>query len=260
MLEIRVMKCKNLEILAYYDKLAGEYDQRYQNPELAYMRSVEDEVLLKEVGGIVLDIGCGTGRQSIFLANHGHRVVGIDISLEMIKIARSKNKYSNADFLVASAEALPFKSSSFDSAISIFGALNHIIRYKQAYGEIARVLRPQGVFIFSVVNRWNLTWWLKSFFTFKWKWLWKALQSSEYSEGILWTHYYSAGELKQLLSAKFKNLKLGCLLLLIYPRFKFHRGSLSRVQRFFSKIEDLLRWRYPFNQIGYYIIGIAYRN
>ncbi|MEM2925438.1 MAG: class I SAM-dependent methyltransferase [Methanocellales archaeon] len=255
------MKLNVRQIQAYYDKLAKDYDQRYQNPELAYMHSVEDEVLLKKVKGIVFDIGCGTGRQSILLANCGYRVIGIDISLEMIKIARTKSGGNfNVDFLIASAEALPFKSCSANSVISIFGALNHVVRYKQAFEEIARVLKPKGIFIFSVVNRWNLTWWLKSFLTFKGKWLIIALRSSEYSEGIVWTHYYSAGELKKLLSTKFENLKLGCLLLFIYPKFKFHRGSLSSTQKFFSKIEDLLRWRYPFNQIGYYIFGIAYKN
>ncbi|MEM2924724.1 MAG: class I SAM-dependent methyltransferase [Methanocellales archaeon] len=254
------MKDEYNQIQAYYDELAREYDQRYQNPELAYMRSVEDEVLLREARGRIVDIGCGTGRHSILLANLGYSVIGIDISLEMIKIARSKGGVnSNINFLVASAEALPFKSSSVNSVISIFGALNHVVRYNQAFEEIARVLKPEGVFIFSVVNRWNLNWWLKCLLSFKWKWLTIALRSSEYSEGIVWTHYYSASELKKLLQCKFKNLKLGCLLLFIYPRFKFHAGSLSSVQKFFSKVEDLLRWRYPFNKIGYYILGIALR-
>ncbi len=246
------------EIIAYYNELAKEYDQRYQNPELAYMHSIESEVLLKKVREIVLDIGCGTGRHSILLANRSYRTVGIDISSEMVKIARAKSG-AGADFLIATAEALPFKSCSVNSVISIFGALNHVIKYKQAYDEIARVLKPDGVFIFTVVNRWNLTWWLKSFFTLKWKWLLTALRKSEYTNKV-WTHYYSADELKQLLSAKFKNLQLGCLLLFIYPKFKFSSGSLSNKQRFFSKIENLLRWRYPFNRLGYYIIGIAYRN
>jgi ubiquinone/menaquinone biosynthesis C-methylase UbiE len=251
------------KIIAYYNELAKEYDEKYQNPELAYMHSVEDEVLLKKVSGIVLDIGCGTGRQSILLANRGYRTIGIDISSEMIKIAGAKsygnNKNKNIDFLIATAEALPFKSCSVESVISMFGALNHVVRYHQAYEEIARVLKPRGVFIFTVVNRWNLNWWVKSLATLKWKWLLIAFRSSEYSERV-WTHYYSAAELKQLLCAKFKNLKLGCLLLFIYPKFKFSSGSLSRVQKFFSKIEDLLRWRYPFNRIGYYIFGIAYKS
>lgn len=260
------MEGKKREILDYYDELAREYDRRYQNPELAYMHSVEDEVLLKHLSkGVVLDIGSGTGRQSILLAKNGYRIIGIDISSEMIEIARAKAAgeglaNTNIDFLVATAEALPFKACSANSVISIFGALNHIPAYRQAYGEIARVLKPEGVFVFTVVNRWNLSWWLKSFFSLKWKWLLTALRSSEYGEGMVWTHYYSASELKQLLrEVKFADLKLGCLLLFILPKFQFSSKSLSLSQKFLTRIENKLRWRYPFNRAGYYILGVARR-
>ncbi len=255
------MEHRDKEILMYYDSLALEYDRRYRNPELNYMHSVEDEFLLKELtSGVVLDIGCGTGRQSILLAKNGFKTIGIDISKEMIEIARAKaaeEKIANVDFVIATTESLPLKTGCADSAISIFGALNHIPGYMRAFEEIARTLKPGGACIFTVVNRWNLNWWVKCFFMLKWKWLLTAICTNEHSEGIVWTHYYSAGELKRLFREHNFNIRTGALLLFFLPKFGYSDKPLSAWKKGFARIENKLRWRYPFNRMGYYILGAA---
>ena len=101
-------------------------------------------VLVEEgglVGQRVLDIGCGTGRLALALAERGARVWGIDPSEEMLTEARA-----NVDGKVAlkhgRAEALPFKDVWFEAAV--FRLVIHLVERRGALGEAARVLAPGG--------------------------------------------------------------------------------------------------------------------
>jgi SAM-dependent methyltransferase len=97
----------------------------------------------------VLDVGCGSGWASrIFAAqaDRGH-VTGIDISDEMIRVAReSSAAFSNLDFQVASAESLPFEKDEFSDAFSM-ESLYYYADMSKALGEIHRVLKPGGAFV-----------------------------------------------------------------------------------------------------------------
>ncbi|XRO77321.1 class I SAM-dependent methyltransferase [Methanocaldococcus sp. 10A] len=137
----------------YYDKLAKSYDKLYKNK---YMRIVEREILKKEIkdDDFVLDIGCGTGEQLKIL----NKAIGLDISMEMAKIAHKK---TIKPVVVANAEFLPFKNRSFDKAISFFGALNHC-NLKRALKEVNRVLKKDGIFIFTVANIYDIKWIVKN--------------------------------------------------------------------------------------------------
>ncbi|KPJ56226.1 hypothetical protein AMJ49_05350 [Parcubacteria bacterium DG_74_2] len=96
----------------------------------------------------VLDYGCGTGNQSLFLARNGAKVTGIDISEEGIKQAIKKNetKYKDIEnkvnFLVMDAEKMTFPDNVFD-VICGTGILHHL-NLDLAFKEIRRVLKPRG--------------------------------------------------------------------------------------------------------------------
>ena len=107
----------------FYDLLSKEYDTKYSNRLNQVMRKEEVKLLKNLPLGLTLDIGCGTGYHSKILKEIGHSVVSADISLEMVKKAKSMQ---NGDFfIVADVEKLPFKEDAFDNVVSIFGALNH---------------------------------------------------------------------------------------------------------------------------------------
>jgi len=93
------------------------------------------------VGQRVLDVGCGTGRLALALAERGARVWGVDPSEEMLGQARS-NAAGKAAFKEARAEALPFKDGWFDRAV--LRLVVHLVDRPQAFREIARVLSPGG--------------------------------------------------------------------------------------------------------------------
>jgi SAM-dependent methyltransferase len=97
----------------------------------------------------VLDVGCGSGWATRLMAEKASsgRVVGIDISDEMIALARETSKpFSNVELKVASAESLPFQDGEFSHAFSM-ESLYYYADVLVALKEIKRVLKPGGVFV-----------------------------------------------------------------------------------------------------------------
>jgi SAM-dependent methyltransferase len=111
--------------------------------------------LAGDVAGLrVLDAGCGEGRFARMLAWRGAQVTGIDLSPRMIEIARTieAGQPLGIDYHVADmADLAAFDAASFDLAVA-YVSLVDVPAYEQAMTEIARVLRPAGRFLFSIVH------------------------------------------------------------------------------------------------------------
>jgi 2-polyprenyl-3-methyl-5-hydroxy-6-metoxy-1,4-benzoquinol methylase len=99
----------------------------------------------------ILEYGCGLGRLSVLLARSGARVTAFDLSEASLEVARRRAVQNGvADriaFHVASGEALPFGSGSFDLAIG--KAILHHLAPEAGARELARVLAPGGRATFS---------------------------------------------------------------------------------------------------------------
>lgn len=96
----------------------------------------------------VLDLGCGNGWATRLLAGFAGRgrVVGIDISDEMVELARASSKeFENVEFRVGSAERLPFDDGEFTHAFSM-ESLYYYDDVPAALSEVRRVLKPNGLF------------------------------------------------------------------------------------------------------------------
>ena len=101
----------------------------------------------------VLDVGCGSGWAARLMAQQALEgwVVGIDVSDEMISVARAESAdYPNLEFQVASAEQLPFSDAEFSHAFSM-ESLYYYTDIASALAEIRRVLNKGGLFV-SVVD------------------------------------------------------------------------------------------------------------
>jgi len=105
----------------------------------------------------VLDVGCGSGWATRLLADSAinGRVTGIDISDEMVRVAREASQsYTNVDFQVASAEQLPFDTDEFTHAFSM-ESLYYYQNIPKALSEIHRVLKTRGLFVSVVDMYWE---------------------------------------------------------------------------------------------------------
>lgn len=107
-------------------------------------------VLPADVDGLdAVELGCGTGYVSAWLARRGARPVGIDVSVEQLATARALQGEFGLEFPLVhgDAEELPFPDASFDLAITEYGAVTWCDPYRWI-PEAARVLRPGGRLIF----------------------------------------------------------------------------------------------------------------
>jgi SAM-dependent methyltransferase len=110
--------------------------------------------LLGDVRGLdVLEVGCGAGQGSRWLASQGARVVGIDLSEGMLAQARALGDRPGAPrpagLVQADARVLPFEDEVFDAAVSAFGAVPFVGDPERVMAEVARVLRPGGHWVFA---------------------------------------------------------------------------------------------------------------
>jgi SAM-dependent methyltransferase len=97
----------------------------------------------------VLDVGCGEGQVSRYIARGGGHVVGLDPTPSQIREARTRG--GPPQFVEAKAEQLPFGDDTFDAVILCL-AIEHIDPFEPAIDEIARVLEPDGQFLLLLVH------------------------------------------------------------------------------------------------------------
>ncbi|GEM_PF-1550314 len=102
-------------------------------------------------GKKVLDLACGTGYGSFLLSLYSQKVIGVDISLEAIQLAREKYKRNNLSFVVSDAMSTPFQDHSFDIIIS-FETIEHIKNDIVFLKEVKRILKPEGLLFLSCPN------------------------------------------------------------------------------------------------------------
>ena len=105
-------------------------------------------------GGLLLDLGCGTGTLSFILENKGYDVIGVDASEDMLMVANEK-KYeenSSALFLCQNAEELDLYGT-INCAVSSLDTINHIDsleKVKKAISLVSLFMEMGGIFIFDM--------------------------------------------------------------------------------------------------------------
>lgn len=125
--------------MAYdFDEIARDYDRMNHLMTAGLDRCWRKRAV---VHGKVLDVACGTGDMAVELLRQGCSVTGVDLSKEMMAIA--KRKAPQAEYRLADVERLPFGDASFDAVTCAFGVRN-FVHLDQGLGEMLRVLKPGG--------------------------------------------------------------------------------------------------------------------
>jgi len=148
---MRTADNKSVDTLTCYEEIAEDYDEW---KEFEIVTQAEEKVLLSLIGDVeaedILDVGCGTGRYAKRFEDLGARIVGIDVSIKMIHVAKSKTRM--ASYVVADASHLPFKDNIFHIVLSAL-VLNHIKNLSFFLTEMLRTCRTGGKQIMSSVWR-----------------------------------------------------------------------------------------------------------
>ena len=138
-----------------FDDWPERYDRWFTTPIGKLVREIEGELIIDLLhpgaGERILDAGCGTGVFTLDFLVAGARVVGLDISVPMLNLARKKTPDYPFSALRGDMESLPFKDNSFDKTVSVT-ALEFIADAQGAVNELFRVTRPGGLVVVATLN------------------------------------------------------------------------------------------------------------
>jgi len=105
-------------------------------------------------GKSVLDLGCAGGFMAEALVKRGAQVTGIDPAADAIAAGRAHAEHEGHTirYDVGVGEDLPYDDASFDAVVCV-DVLEHVQDLQQVISEVARVLKPGGMFLFDTINR-----------------------------------------------------------------------------------------------------------
>ena len=116
--------------------------------------SVFDQVIGVWHGKTILDLGCGGGFMSEAMVKRGATVIGVDPTEAAVVAARAHASEEGLaiEYRVGSGEAIPLADRSVDCVVCV-DVLEHVADLDSVLDEIARVLKPDGLFLFDTINR-----------------------------------------------------------------------------------------------------------
>ena len=145
--------------LTIYDKVAD----RWWSDDIRWVRTLKNLVPGRLscnncnndwAGREVLDLGCAGGFMAEALDDRGARVTGIDPAADAIAAARAHAAQTGREirYDVGVGEALPYGDASFDAVVCV-DVLEHVQDLSLVLSQVARTLRPGGLFLFDTINR-----------------------------------------------------------------------------------------------------------
>lgn len=135
----------------------GFHNLRFSGPIGRYLLETQEQFLIDALspanGTRILDVGAGTGRAAIGLAAAGASLVGVDASIDMLRVAarRTADAHLSVAYGVADAHQLPLADHSVDAAISL-RVLMHTINWPTCVAELCRVARWRVVVDFPALG------------------------------------------------------------------------------------------------------------
>ncbi|MBM3616442.1 MAG: 3-demethylubiquinone-9 3-O-methyltransferase [Alphaproteobacteria bacterium] len=141
----------------------GHVADRWWSDDIRWVRTLKNLVpgrlawfdrQIDWAGKTVLDLGCAGGFMAEALAERGANVTGIDPAAEAIAAARAHAREGKLriGYDVGVGEAMPYDEASFDAVVCV-DVLEHVSDLKKVLAEVARTLRPGGMFLFDTINR-----------------------------------------------------------------------------------------------------------
>jgi SAM-dependent methyltransferase len=138
-----------------YDPFAKIYNRRWGHMFLPRALAVIDELLIPVLpkNARILDLCCGTGQMAHELSSRGYKITGLDGSREMLKFAGQNAP--RVKFILDDARSFKLPAE-FDSVISVFDSLNHILKVEEitsVFYNVYDCLKPGGFFLFDMTMK-----------------------------------------------------------------------------------------------------------
>lgn len=251
---------------AFFDSASADYERLVtQNPLDAWLRHESVAFLQKTFrpGERVLEIGCGTGLETIPLAEIGVDVVAVDISRRMLDRLEAKAHAAGLTNRIhprkLSASALEpvlaeFGRGSFDGAFSNFGALNLDPNWSRVPQSLSDLVRPGGAAVLGIWNRVCLMEMLLYSLALRPSRALSRLRSpvpAGLSRFALPVYAHAPGPFLAAFSPGFELESLLALPVLVPPYdFLPHLRAADRILPLMESADRVVRGRFPFNRLG----------
>ena len=123
----------------------------------AHLETIDTQVAKRWKGETCLEIGCGTGGFLLAAQHRFHTLIGVDIALRWLVVAKKRLEGAEGRIILVccSAEHLPFPDGTFDGVAGLH-VLEHTQNQQAVLDETARALKPGGHFFFIMPNRFSL--------------------------------------------------------------------------------------------------------
>jgi len=202
-----------------FDRIAERYDCDFTDTLLGrILRNIVRSHLadLAQPGALVLEIGCGTGEDAVWLAAWGAHVLATDVSEAMLAVTRRKAARAavtdGVETIVLDAAAPARLELQVDAAFSNFGALNCVADLHPIAEALAGWVKPGGRIVLVFINRWCA-----------WEIVWHLLHlqpqvafrrlrqggvQARVGNGVVHTHYPSIGSIRRVFEPSFRFLRL----------------------------------------------------
>jgi ubiquinone/menaquinone biosynthesis C-methylase UbiE len=158
----RLAECRRRRLRrsqSYFESVAGDWERIRKSYFDDHVTSLAIEKLLPR-DLTVADIGCGTGSLTFELARFAGKVIGVDLSKEMLRRARAvarERELRNVEFRHGDAVKPPLASHSVDAAFCVM-VLHFLADPQRAVAELCRVTRPGGSVILVDLVQHNQEW------------------------------------------------------------------------------------------------------
>jgi len=159
---LRLVECRRRRLHRsqnYFESVAGDWERIRKTYFDDRVASLAIEKLLPR-SLTLADIGCGTGSLTFELARFAERVIGVDLSKEMLRHARTlakERQLTNVEFRHGDAAKLPLADDGVDAAFSVM-VLHFLPSPQRAVAELCRIARPDGSVILVGLVQHNQEW------------------------------------------------------------------------------------------------------
>lgn len=262
------------DLEAAFDGVAPEYDQHiFGNPINTWLRNRSVSLMTKlfRPGQTLVEVGCGTGTETLALARRGIRVLASDLSSKMLQVLKKKAAKQGLEEYVVPIHCRPYMLKEevrklgyekVDGAYSTYGAINTDPRLESLFANLHDIVKQDGKLVLGVWNRYCL--FEISGYSLRFK---PSMAVARFRNPVpvgksrfcVSTNAYTVGTVNRLASRFFKLLSVRGVGILLPPSNLTQYIPPRRLLGAVKKIEVSIEGSFPWNMLGDHFLAVYAR-